>query len=278
MLSFSETYTQMLKEILLIDTEINNRTGVGVRTILGGESFWIDLNQGILPTIGLRRTYPRSAAAEVAWYISGDNKIDFISKYAPFWDKFTDTDESGETVVKSAYGYRWRRHFGRDQLRLAIDTLKKDPTNRRVLVSAWDPSEDGLGAEGQKNVPCPAFFTLNITRGELHSSLFLRSSDLVVGLPYDVMGHALLMDAIAAELVLPLGIMHVTLADAHVYECHIPIVRDMLKNKPICPTIQMPRWSISDIELKPDTYVEMYGDYAKTLDWPAYTAQPEIIV
>ena len=68
------------------------------------------------------------------------------------------------------------------------------------------------------------------------------------------------------------------MADAHVYECHMPIVRDMLKNKPICPTIEMPRWSISVIETNPNIYVKMLGDYAKTFEWPEYTAQPEIIV
>lgn len=219
MLPFYDAYGAVLAWVFTGEIEKNERTGVQVKVGRGGTSFRVDLSDGILPTVGYRKTFPKSAAAEIAWYLQGTQNADFIRKYAPLWDKFVEQLPDCEGV-KAAYGYRWRNHFGRDQIRLAIEALRKDPSDRRCYISAWDPSEDGLGAVGQRNVPCPTSFTFSILHGELHSSLFLRSSDVFVGLPYDVMGHALLMDAVATELRIKPGVMHVTLAHAHLYECH----------------------------------------------------------
>lgn len=296
--------------------EANLRTKTRIKVGRGGTAFRLDLSDGLLPTIGFRKTFPKSAAAEVAWYLQGSQDATFIKKYAPLWDKFVETiplnpelggpvsltnavpmsasvkihetrdrdgrmwQHPGEVTfegVQSAYGYRWRNHFGRDQIRLAVEALRKDPTDRRVLVSAWDPAEDGLGTKGQKNVPCPASFNFTAQGKELHSSLFLRSSDIFVGLPYDVMGHALLMDAVAQELRLRPGILHVTLAHAHLYETHWDMTAEMMKQDPVVPEMQLPGWSLSQIERAPDDYVVRYAEEAKQHTWPTYNPKPEVV-
>ncbi len=257
--------------------EINARTGVRVKVGRGGTAFRIDLSDGILPTIGLRKTFPKSAAAEVAWYIRGEQSIRFIQKYAPLWDQFTEDLPSGGTGVKAAYGYRWRRHFGRDQLRLAVETLKADSSDRRCYISAWDPSSDGLGEPGQRNVPCPAAFTFSLLEGDLHSSIFLRSSDLFVGLPYDVMGHALLIDAVANELGVRPGVMHVTLAHVHLYEPHWGMATEMMRQEPIIPALKLPGWPLSRIEQDPDDYVCQYSEKANLATWPTYSPRPVVV-
>lgn len=289
LLPFYDVYGALLAWTFQAPVEANERTGTRVRVGRGGTAFRVDLSDGLLPTIGYRKTFPKSAAAEVAWYVRGEQDADFIRKYAPLWDKFVepiqyrvfedDVFVGHDTFdgVKSAYGYRWRRHFGRDQLRLAIEALRKDPSDRRVYVSAWDPAEDGLGAQGQKNVPCPTSFTFSVTGGELHSSLFLRSSDVFVGLPYDVMGHALLMDAVAHELRIRPGVMHVTLAHAHLYESHWDLTAEALRQEPVVPAMQLPGWSLSQIEREPDDYVIRYAEEAKQFTWPAYSPRPEVI-
>lgn len=286
LLPFYDVYGAILAWTFQAPVEANERTGTRVRVGRGGTAFRVDLSDGLLPTIGFRKTFPKSAAAEVAWYVRGEQDADFIRKYAPLWDKFVEPlvkrgdlfngDEMMEGV-KSAYGYRWRRHFGRDQLRLAVEALRKDPSDRRVYVSAWDPAEDGLGAQGQRNVPCPTSFTFSVTGGELHSSLFLRSSDVFVGLPYDVMGHALLMDAVAHELRIRPGVMHVTLAHAHLYESHWDLTAEALKQEPVVPQMQLPGWSLSQIERDPHDYVQRYAEEAKQFAWPAYSPRPEVI-
>lgn len=311
---FYDVYGAIMAWVLQAPAELNERTGVRVKVGRGGTAFRVDLSEGILPTIGYRKTFPKSAAAEVAWYVRGEQDATFIRQYAPLWDKFVERlpfdvetadprDEvpaslSIETIdlqpigsrdmqrvagqsyfegVRSAYGYRWRRHFGRDQLRLSVEALRKDPSDRRVYVSAWDPAEDGLGEQGQRNVPCPASFTFSVTGGELHSSLFLRSSDVFVGLPYDVMGHALLMDAVAHELKLRPGVMHVTLAHAHLYESHWDLAVEALRQDPVVPDIQLPGWTLSQIERAPDDYVVRYADDARQHVWPKYSPRPEVV-
>ncbi|ATS92206.1 thymidylate synthase [Stenotrophomonas phage DLP4] len=308
LIPFYDTYGALIAWALSSPIEANERTGTRVRVGRGGVAFRVDLSDGLLPTIGFRKTFPKSAAAEVAWYVLGSQDATFITKYAPLWDKFVEeipyehdysrpfngpvpnvmyrTHMEGDRKVagpefirgvKSAYGYRWRRHFDRDQIRLAIEALRKDPSDRRVYVSAWDPAEDGLGAQGQKNVPCPTSFTFSITGGELHSSLFLRSSDLFVGLPYDVMGHALLMDAVAHELGIRPGVMHVSLAHAHLYDAHWDMAGQMLHQDPVLPQLQLPGWKLSQIEQHPDDYVVRYAEEAKQLTWPAFSPKPEVI-
>ncbi|UYA99043.1 thymidylate synthase [Xanthomonas phage vB_Xar_IVIA-DoCa10] len=289
LMPFYDTYGALIAWALSSPIEANERTGTRVRVGRGGVAFRVDLSDGLLPTIGFRKTFPKSAAAEVAWYVLGSQDAAFITKYAPLWDKFVEAisypvyeddvfiGRSSFKGVKSAYGYRWRRHFGRDQIRLAVEALRKDPSDRRVYVSAWDPAEDGLGEQGQKNVPCPTSFTFSITGGELHSSLFLRSSDLFVGLPYDVMGHALLMDAVAHELGIRPGVMHVSLAHAHLYDAHWDMAGQMLHQDPVLPKLQLPGWKLSQIEQHPDDYVVRYAEEAKQLTWPAFSPKPEVI-
>ena len=273
---FHESYAAILVWTLAGAIETNVRTGSRVKVGRGGTSFQIDLSNGILPTVGRRKTFPKSAAAEVAWYLQGTQDATFICKYAPLWDKFIEPLNTFNGV-KAAYGYRWRQHFNRDQITLAIETLRQNPSDRRCYISAWDPAEDGLGALGQRNVPCPAAFTLNQQGNELHSSIILRSSDVFVGLPYDVMGHALLMDAIAKELNIKPGLMHVTLANAHLYESHWAMAEKMLQQPLVVPKMYLPRISVVDIETNPDNYVLAYAEEAKQHEWPTYNPKPDVI-
>lgn len=254
--------------------ETNARTGAQIRVLRGGSAFSVDLSDGTLPVCGTRRLHPRTAAAEVAWFLSGTQDVTWLKRYAPIWDKFVEDD--GKTV-DAAYGYRWRQHFGRDQVLQALLALRKDPSDRRVLVAAWDPWLDGLGNPA-KNVPCPTHFTLSILAGELHSSLFLRSSDVFVGLPYDVMGHALLMDAFAQELHVKAGVMQVTLAHAHLYECHWGHAETCIGTDPVTEQPGLPGWTVAKIMTQPEDYVDRVRELARTVPWPDFNPRPEVVV
>lgn len=277
--TFEEPYLTLLQTVYDDGvTEVNSRTGSAVKVHPGGTSFALDLSDRLLPVPGVRRVFPKSAAAEIAWFISGSRDVTWLRQYAPLWDKFVEDDG---VTIEAGYGHRWRHHFGRDQLGLAIQALRDNPSDRRINISAWDPGYDGLGAQGQKNVPCPTNFTLSILEGRLHSSLFIRSSDLFVGLPYDVMGHALLMDAVACELNLfGLGTMHVTMAHPHIYQAHWSMVEHILDvvasfgaEKPL-----LPGWSITMIEHRPDAYVQFVKELGQAVRQPEYNPKPEVIV
>jgi thymidylate synthase len=207
----------------------------------------------------------------------GTQNASWLIERAPLWTKFTEADG---VTVKGAYGHRWRHHFGgRDQIMDAIHKLHLDPSTRQVNISAWDPAIDGK--EPAKNIPCPTNFTLSILDGRLYSSLFLRSSDLFVGLPYDVMAHAMVMNAIRWNLNdmghdLDLGIMHVTLAHAHLYQKHVPLALEAL-NAPISvPRHELGKWSVYAIVSTPESFHHYHREQAKKHVWPDVVVRPEV--
>lgn len=217
MTSFHGAYRSLLTRLYHANVETNARTRTKIKVLPGSQFFQLDLSNGRLPVAGNRAYWPHIAAAETAWQVLGTQDPTFIMSFAPkLWEKFI---EDGQ--LKTAYGWRWRNAFGRDQIDLALLALRTDPSNRQVWVQAWDPRSDGLGEPNQpKNIPCPLGFSLNIIGGRLHMSVFIRSSDVFVGLPYDVMGYALTMDILAACLQVKLGMLSFTLAHAHIYEPH----------------------------------------------------------
>jgi thymidylate synthase len=297
-------YRALLARALTSPASVNARTGVGVRTVPGGVSLKLDLSSGDLPVPDNRRYYPHVAAAELAWQTLGTMDASFIMRHAPkMWGKFLDdrpprdtndnaltgedwaSDNASGPTIETAYGYRWRTAFGRDQLGLALRALASDRTSRQVYVSAWDPSRDGLGQPGPKNIPCPVGFAVNVVGDEVHLSVFLRSSDLYVGLPYDVMAYALLADAFSASLGVRPGTLHVTLANAHIYEPHWAMAHDDLEGQ-VGPTsklrfdrgqMEMPCWPLTMIRSDPDRYVGLVKDRARAAGPHPLVRMPELI-
>lgn len=278
MQNFNTAYHDLLGDLVSSPfSEVNERTGVEIKMIPGGYSFKIDLSDQTLPVTGSRKLFPHVAAAEIAWFIRGDQDTVFLNQHGvKIWDKFVEAD--GKTV-EAAYGYRWRYAFDRDQLWCAIEALRKNSTDRRIWVQAWDPRVDGLGAAGQKNVPCPVGFTLSLVDGLLHSSLFIRSSDVFVGLPYDVMGHAMLMAVVAASVgAMGLGSMHVTLAHAHLYKSHYDMVDAALSQTMYPQGPKLYAWTRDDVLRDPDGFVWTYRKAAQDVAWPSYSPKPELIL
>lgn len=278
---FSEQYARLLTRLTSPEAavEVNERTGKVIRALHGSATITVDLWDGFIPVCGVRRLRPHVAAAEVAWFLSGRDDLDWMRTKSLIWNKFT--EEDGRTV-RGAYGHRWRRHFGRDQIALAVEALRKNPSDRRVLVSAWDPAFDGLGADGQRSVPCPACFTLSVVDGVLHSTVLMRSSDVFVGLPYDVMGHAMLMHVLAKTIGCPDGVgkMTFTLAHPHLYGVHVDAACNCLEEY-LSPTqgfAALKAWDLSAVEQDPDGFVTEYSRQALAVKWPSIDPRPELIV
>lgn len=293
---FYEQYKRLMGLLLAHGVrEHNERTGHDVLVVRGGYTFAMDLSGGVIPVPGTRKVFPKSAAAEVAWWTTGSQSVKFISKYAPLWDKFTEAD--GDTIA-AAYGYRWKRHFGRDQLMLGVKQLHRDPSDRQVVICAWDPASDALGAEAKKNVPCPVMFQAYSLpkpgkRREVCFHVIMRSSDTFVGLPYDILGYALLQQAVVTELNditmgrrfttnpvnrWTLGTLTFTLVHAHLYDSHFQDTKDMLAADHDFVEPFMPKsWSLSQIGKSPDLYVEAVAIIQRSMKQPAFNAQPEVI-
>lgn len=161
-----------------------------------------------------------------------------------------------ERDLGPVYGFQWRhfggkykwnpnnpeqnfdpRHPGIDQVKNAIDKLKNNPNDRRIIVSAWNPtaiSEMALP-------PCHMMHQLIVRDGKLSLIWTQRSCDMFLGIPYNIASYALLLLLYAKEAGLKPGILKGELHDAHIYTNHLPQVKEQLSRKPMpLPTVEIP--------------------------------------
>lgn len=274
--SFNDAYLNLFEELKRNHlVEVNHRTNTRIKLLEGAYSFTLTLD-GKLPVPGNRKYFPHIAGAEAAFQFMGTKNPEFILKKAPkLWSKFV---EDGE--LKAAYGYRWRHAFDRDQLQLAIESLRNDPTTRQVYISSWDPRSDGLGDGVQpKNIPCPVGFTISRFNDDLHSTVLIRSSDIFVGLPYDVMSYSFTLSAIGKEIDpnVDLKTITFTLAHAHLYEPHWEYTEEMEFYPSYRVEPSIPSYSVSDILKDPEAYLQGIKEECKEVEQNPYNPLPVVI-
>ena len=252
----------MVREIMTngID-EVNKSKQAGseratyITRAIPGMHFSTDIEKDGFPILTLRKIPIKAPVAEQAWFIMGSRKPeDFLRDYTKIWDAFTNPGD----VVTVAYGYRWRKHFGRDQIALLINLLRNEPGSRHGVVVTWDPSQDGLSLQKKKNVPCPYSFTANIIGGKLHLHNIIRSNDVILGVPFDVFGFALLQCLLAQELGVKPGIYSHSISNAHIYDTHFEAAKELMgrKNDHGKVTLQLPENSFKRIEERDRSVVD----------------------
>ena len=234
--TFDKTYQDILKRIMQDGIrELNERTGLETASI-PGLTFQHDIEKDGFPILTLRAIPVKMFIAEQVWFLSGARKPeDFLREYTKIWDLFTNPGD----VVTVAYGYRWRKHFGRDQIASLVELLEKEPSSRHGVVVTWDPSSDGLGGIAKKNVPCPYSFTVNILGGRLHMHNIVRSNDMILGAPADIAGFALLQMILAQRLGVRPGIYTHTISNAHIYSNHYEGAEELIRREVIHPRIDV---------------------------------------
>lgn len=214
-------YKDILHKILTSGfLELNERTGHTIRALPG---ITVEVTDGF-PLISLRKIPYKVFIAEQIWFLTGNRKPEFfLNKHTKIWNEFSNIDG----VVTSAYGYRWRHHFGRDQIADLIKLLELEPSSRQGVVIAWDPADDGLCSRKKANVPCPYTFIVNILGGKLHMHNIVRSNDMILGFPHDVGGFALLQRILANKLQVGVGKYTHTIAHAHIYDIHFKEAKEL---------------------------------------------------
>lgn len=249
MKTYQAQYRNIIEDCLMDGhMAVNKRTGKGLLVMPHAVMITADLEQGV-PIIDCRRTWPHTAMAELCWMLMGTEDAAWVNARCSLWKGFTH-----EGVVPNAYGHRMRHKFGRDQLNTALVNLMADHSDRRQYVSYWDPSLDGHN--GQYNTPCPLGFTLSVSHANrLNMMVPVRSSDLILGLPTDMMTHAYLLGACAKELGLQAGVLSLALAHPHVYTDHADQALEMLQDR---------------VELPRNTFMP---SLKRLMDWPEDTVQ-----
>lgn len=241
-------YHSLLQDILDGTEMENQRTGTKIKA-LPNRTIGYSIGS-TLPLINTRKMFPVTAFAELCWTLSGSRDLTWLQQHTKMWNDFANDNNE----VEAAYGYRWRSMFGRDQLCDAIKALIDDPSDRQIFISAWDNSKDGLGNRWTTNVPCPTCFSLNIINNKLNLTLFLRSSDTIVGLPYDMLMYSLLLIVVTNELRkfypnLQYGRIDAMLSHAHIYEAHYGIANSLINNALDISKEDSQNYIIQDIDL-----------------------------
>lgn len=237
-----KAYLEIVKKILKEGVFKKNRTGVDAQTVVGA-TFEHDMSEGF-PLLTTKRMTFHHIAVELECFIKGITDKEWLKSNGCYiWNEWANPkkapyghDESSkkrmvlERDLGPIYGFQWR-HFGAeydnydsdysekgtDQLKNLVNKLKTDPSDRRMIVSAWNPSQLGQ----QALPPCHYGFQVTVLDGKLNLLWNQRSVDTMLGLPYNIASYGLLLHLLAKEVNLKEGKLIGFLADTHIYANHI---------------------------------------------------------
>lgn len=167
-------------------------------------------------TSEIRKMPMRYAVGELAWYLSGSNRVRDISRFAKKWEEISDDGEHNN----SAYGYRIFSKFGFDQWDYVKKLLIRDPNTRQAVIHIKTPDNSET-----KDTPCTVYLQFFIRKGKLNLSVHMRSNDIWMGVPYDMFSFCFLQMKMAMELGVEIGEYTHYAGSLHMYE------RDYLSSK-----------------------------------------------
>lgn len=285
-----ETYHAIVQRILRDGTPKSDRTGTGTRSI-SGMQFVHDMRTGF-PLLTTKRTPFRVIAVELDGFIHGiTDKRWYQERNCTIWDEWANprkapygTDEASKAQMLAErdlgpiYGFLWRHwnapyeghetnYQGRgiDQLQQAIDRLRRDPSDRRALVSAWDPSQ----LPQQSLPPCHYGFQLlaRPTENGGHALDLIwqqRSVDTMLGLPFNIASYGLLLHLVAKLLGMEEGRLVGQLGDTHIYQNHFAGAEEFLTRSPT-------RYPLPQIETDPIASLDDWNaTRSKVLNYESY--------
>lgn len=262
-------YLDLLDKICREGVVRDDRTGTGTKGIFGYQMRF-DLGEGF-PLLTTKRVFLKGVIHELLWFLKGDTNIKYlVDNGVHIWDSDAfryynelcvkhgvlpvDMDTFlGALGVDSpiegykfgdlnhVYGYQWRswpKANGEsiDQIKEVIETIKKNPSSRRIIVSAWNVADVGSMALP----PCHTMFQFFVAEGKLSCQLYQRSGDVFLGVPFNIASYALLTMMIAKECGLQVGEFIHTLGDAHLYLNHLEQAAEQLSRD----TRKLPRMTL----------------------------------
>lgn len=278
-------YLDIVEKILKEGKKVDTRTGIKAYTIAGA-IFEHDMSKGF-PLLTTKKVPLRLIANELEFFIKGITDKKWLQdKNNHIWDEWAKPqlapyghdEESKKRMLEERdlgpiYGFQWR-HFnapyekfdsdytgkGIDQIKKVVETLKTNPRDRRMVVSAWNPQQFGEMALP----PCHYAFQVTVIDGKLNLLWNQRSVDTMLGLPFNIASYALLLHLLAKESGLEEGKLVGFLADVHIYENHLKGAKEQLSrdtNKYKLPKIETGNWK---------SIFDWSGEDTKVLDYQSY--------
>lgn len=231
-------YLTIVKEICLTGNKIEGRNGFTYSK--NGVSMYFSLQDNTLPIMTTKKVAVNTCLKELFWFLSGSTNNELLKQQnVHIWDK--NAEESND--LGPIYGHQWR-HFnapyvdcdtdysnkGIDQIQYIIDSLK-DPLqkySRRLVLSSWNPCQLNQMALP----PCHILMQFNVANDELSCSLYQRSGDLGLGVPFNILSYCVLTHLIAHHCNLKAKEFIYHIGNAHVYDDHYTSLLEQVEKKP----------------------------------------------
>ena len=254
-------YINLIKHILENGISKDDRTGIGTLSIFS-YNMTFNLRESF-PLLTTKKVYWKGVVEELLWFISGSTDSNILKeKGVKIWEgnssrEFLDSrglSHYDQGDIGAGYGFQWR-HFGAkytnmydsyegqgvDQLKDVIYKIKNTPDDRRIIMSAWNPSD----IDKMALPPCHIFiqFWVDTNKKELHSQMYQRSCDVGLGVPFNIASYALLTCIIAKLCDLTPGDFHYCMGDTHIYKNHIDAMKLQITRDPY----DFPKINIKDI-------------------------------
>lgn len=254
-------YINLIKHILENGISKDDRTGVGTLSIFS-YNMTFNLRESF-PLLTTKKVYWKGVVEELLWFISGSTNSNVLKeKGVKIWEgnssrEFLDSrglSHYDQGDIGAGYGFQWR-HFGAkytnmydsyegqgiDQLKDVIYKIKNTPDDRRIIMSAWNPTD----LDKMALPPCHIFvqFWVDSNKKELHSQMYQRSCDVGLGVPFNIASYSLLTCIIAKLCNLTPGDFHYCMGDTHIYKNHIDAMKLQITRDPY----DFPKIKIKDI-------------------------------
>jgi thymidylate synthase len=244
-------YHDLLERILSDGAEKSDRTGTGTLSIFGHQMRF-NLAAGF-PMLTTKKLPFKAIVYELLWFLAGDTNIKYLNAHGvSIWDEWADANGD----LGPVYGSQWRSWpapDGRriDQISDVIETIRRNPDSRRLIVSAWNPAD----VDKMALPPCHCLFQFYVANGKLSCQLYQRSADVFLGVPFNIASYALLTMMVAQVTGLKPGDFVHSFGDVHLYSNHLEQARLQLTR----PTRPLPVMNINpDVK---DIFAFRYEDF-----------------
>jgi thymidylate synthase len=270
-----KSYLDLLKDVIENGEQKGDRTGTGTTSVFGRQ-IRHNLKDGF-PLLTTKKLHFKSIANELIWFLNGDTNNNWLNENGvKIWDEWALEDGS----LGPIYGKQWTAWPTKEggtinQIDYVVDTLKNNPNSRRILFHGWNveflPDEkispkDNVKAGKMALPPCHLLYQFYVANGKLSGQLYIRSSDIFLGLPYNIASLSLLVHMLCQQCDLEPGEVIVSFGDLHAYSNHKAQIQEQMTRDPKA----LPQLKISS---KPDS---IYGYKFEDFEFIGYDAHPNI--
>jgi len=232
-------FLDLLREIMGAPTR-PSRTGINTRSVFNRciRFNLTDARGPVLPLLTTKSVNWKSVYYELIWFLQGSTNTKYLDENGvKIWAGNSSREYLDSRGLKDyevgdvgpIYGAQWRNWNGVDQLAQVIDTIKKDPWDRRMIVSAWNVSD----IPKMCLPPCHYSFQFYVDGKRLNCLVNMRSADVALGVPFNIASYAFLTHIVAFLTGLIAGELSINMADCHIYENHLAEVGGWITRAPV---------------------------------------------